>query len=61
MLPNLQVVVLFIYLVIKSFEKIFMRHLIMGYIIVYYITIIPNIFDNMVHSMEFHIVKSWSI
>ena len=60
MLPNLRVVLLFICSVIKSFEKIFIRHLAMASIIVYCTTIIMNTLDKMVHCMELRVVKSWS-
>lgn len=33
----------------------------MGYIIVYYTTIIPNTLDKMAHNMKFRVVKSWLI
>lgn len=60
-LLNLQLILFFVCLVIKSFRKIFMRCLTMASIIVYHITIIRNILNKMADCIEFRIVKSWSI
>lgn len=55
-LINLQVILLFVCTVVKSFEKVFIYLLAMVYIIVYRTTIIPNVLDKVAHSIEFLIV-----
>lgn len=56
-LPNLQIVLFFVYVVLKNFEKVFICYLTMDYIIVYYTTIIPNTLDKVVDGIEFWVVK----
>ena len=56
-MPDLQVVLFFVCFIIESFEKVFMHHFAMGYIIIYHIIIIPNVLDKMANCMEFRIVK----
>lgn len=58
MLPNLQLVFFFICLVIKNLKKIFMRHLAIGSIVIYFITIILNILNKIADCMRLKIVKS---
>ena len=57
MLLNLQVVFFFIYLIIKSFKKIFMRHLAISNITIYYTTIISNILNKVINCIELRRVK----
>ena len=52
MMLNLQLVFFFVCLVVESFKKIFIRHLVMCNIVVYYTTIIPNIANKMTDCME---------
>ena len=59
-LPNLQVVLFFVRLIVKNLKKIFMHRLAMGSIIVYYTTIILNILDKVANCMELRVVKGWS-
>lgn len=57
MLPNLHIILFFIYFIIKSFLKLFMNFFAMGYIIFYNTPIIPNILDKMDNRIEFRVVK----
>ena len=41
-LPNLQVILFFVYPIIENFENLFIWYLTMSYVIIYRITIIPN-------------------
>ena len=59
MLPNLQVVLFLIYLIMESFKNLFMRYLAMDSIVVYRTTIIPNTLDKMTNCIEFRVVKGW--
>ena len=61
MLPNLQLILFFVCSFIKSFKKVLLRRLAMSSIIVYYITIIPNILNKVVDCMEFRIVEGYLI
>ena len=56
-LPNLRVVLFFICCITESFTKIFIRYLTMSSIVVYHITIIPNILDKVANCMELRVVK----
>ena len=56
MLPDLQVVLVFIYLIIKSFEKIFMYRLAVGYIIIYHTIIISNTIDKVANYIKFRVI-----
>lgn len=56
-LPNLQVVLFFIYFVLENLKKILIHHFAIGRIIVYYTTIIPNILNQVVDNIELRIVK----
>lgn len=56
-LLNLCVVLFFISFVVKCFKKIFIGCLAMNYIVIYSITIIPNILNKVDNSMEFGIIK----
>lgn len=57
MLPNLQVVSLFIHLVVEHFKRIFIRRLTMGSIVVYYTIIILNTLNKMANCMKLMVVK----
>ncbi len=59
MVSDLQVVLFFVCFIIKNFENIFIRHLVVGYIIIYRTTIIPNTLDKEANYMEFRIVEDW--
>lgn len=52
-LLNLQIVLFCLCPIIKGFEMIFIYHLAIGYIVVYYTTIILHTVDKMAHSMKF--------
>lgn len=56
-LLNLQVILFFIYLIIKYFKKIFIYLFAMGTIIVYYTTIILNRSNKGANYIEFKIIK----
>ncbi len=60
MLPDLQVVLFFVRPIVESFEKVFMRRLAVGYVIIYCTTIIPNALDKVANRMELRIVEGWS-
>lgn len=60
MLPNLQVRLFFICLIVKSFKKVFMHRLAMGCIVVYCTTTILNTLDKVANCIELGIVKGWS-
>ena len=55
-LTDLQVIFFFIYFVIKNFEKVFICHHAVGYIIIYCNTIISNTLDKMASIIELKIV-----
>ena len=57
MLLNLKVVLLFVYLMIKFFKKVFMHCLVISSIVVYYTIIILNIFNKKTNCMQFKRVK----
>ena len=57
-LPNFQVVLLFIYPDIESFKKVFMRHLVIGGIVIYCTTIIPNTLDKVAYCIKLKVVKA---
>ena len=57
MLSNLRVVLFFVYSIVESFEKVFMRHLTMGYVIIYCTNINPNVLDKIANYIEFRVVK----
>ncbi len=59
MLPDLQVILFFVYPIVESFEKIFIHRLTVDCIIIYRTTIIPNALDKVANCMEFKVVKSW--
>ena len=52
MLPNLQLILFFTHFVIKSFKKVVIYHFAIGSIVVYCITIIPNILNKVIDYME---------
>ena len=53
-------VVFFIYLFYyKIFKKVFLYYFTMNNIIIYYITIIPNIQNKIFDFIKFKIVKNW--
>ena len=60
-LPNLQVIFLFIHTVVESFKKVFIHRFAIGSIVVYCTTIIPNIKDKVVYCIKVRVVKGWSI
>lgn len=59
MLSNLQVILFFVYFIIKNFEKIFMRRLTISYIIIYCNIIILNTLNKVVYYIEITVVKGW--
>ena len=59
-LPNLQLVFFYIYLLIERFKKIYMLCLIINNIIVYRTIIIINILNKVVDCIKFGVVKNWS-
>ncbi len=61
MLPDLQVVLFFVFPIVESFEKIFMQRLAVGCVIIYRTTIILNTLDKVANYMEFRVVEGWSI
>lgn len=60
-LPNLQVILFFVYLIVENFEIIFICYLTMGNILVYSIIIILNILNKVADCIELGIVKVWSL
>ena len=60
-LPNLQLILFFIYFVIKSFKKVFICCLAIGSIIVYHTIIISNILNKVADCIELKVVEAWSI
>lgn len=58
MLSNLQVAFFFVYSIIKNFKKVFMHHLTISNIMIYYTTIIQNTLNQMADCMNLKIVKS---
>ena len=61
MLSNLQGVFLFVCPIVERFKKVFMRHLAMGSIVIYCITIIPNTLNKVVNCIKLRVVEGWSI
>ncbi len=59
MLPDLQVVLFFVCPIIKSFKNVFMRCLVISYVIIYRTTIIPNIQDKVANYIESKVVEGW--
>ena len=59
MLPDLQVVLFFVCPIVQSFEKLFMRRLAVGYIIIYHTIIIPNILNKVANCMKLRVVEGW--
>ena len=57
MLPDLQVILFFVCLVVKSFKKVLMRCLAISSIVVYCTIIIPNILNKVVDYMELKVIK----
>ena len=60
-LPDLQIILFFVFFIIENFEKVFIYHLAMSYVIIYHITIILNILDKVANCIEFRIVEGWLI
>ena len=58
MLLNMQVILLFIYFIVKNFKKVFIYYFIVDYIIIYRTIIISNILDQIASCMELKIAKS---
>ena len=58
-LSNLQLLFFFVCLIVKRFEKVFIRYLAISYIVVYYTTIILNAVNKVANYMEFQIFKGW--
>ena len=56
-LSELQFVFFFVCFVIKCFEEVFIYHLTISYIIIYYITIISNILSKMTNYIKFKVVE----
>ena len=61
MLLDLQVVLFFVYPIIKSFKKVFMHCFIINCVIIYHTTIIPNVLNNVANCIEVKVVKVWLI
>ncbi len=59
MLPDLQVGLFYVCPIVESFDKLFMRRLTVGCVIIYRITIIPNVLDKVVNCIECRVVQSW--
>ena len=57
MLRNLRFVLFFVCSVMKSFKKVLMCRLVIGGIVNYHTTIIPNTLNKMADCMKFRIVK----
>ena len=60
MLLYLRLVFYLISLFMKDLKKVFMGCFTMCYIMIYYTSVVLNIFDKMYYSMEFWIIESWS-
>ena len=60
-LPNLKIVLFFVCFVVENLKKVFMHRLVIGSIVVYYTTIIPNILGKVANCIELRVVKGWSI
>ena len=58
-LLNLQVILFFIYLIVKRFKKVFMRRLIMSSIVDYRTIIISNILNKFANYKKLRVVKGW--
>lgn len=56
-LENLQLVFFLIVLFIKDLKKVFMSYFTICYIIVYYVSVVLNLFIQVCYSMEFWIIK----
>ena len=61
MLSNLQVVLPFVYLIVKCFKKVFMYCFTIKSIVIYHTTIIPNTLNKVANCVELKVVKDWSI
>ena len=57
MLSNLQVILLFVYLIMENLKKVFLCHLAMGNIIVSCIIIIFNTWNKITNYMEIIVIK----
>ena len=57
MLPDLQIVFLFICPIIESFEKLLIYCLAVGCVIIYRTAIIPNVLNKVTKYMEFRVVE----
>lgn len=60
MLPNLLLVLIFVYLIAESFKKVLIYCLAISNIVVYHITIISNILNKMVNYMKLRVIKDLS-
>ena len=60
MLPHLQVVLFFVCFIVETFERIFMRRLAMGCVIINCTTIILNAMDKVANIIKFRVVEGWS-
>ena len=58
-LPILQLVLFFVYLIVESFEKVLMRRLAISSIVAYRTTIIPNTLNKLADCMKLRVVKGW--
>ena len=61
MLPDLQVILFFDCPIVENFEKVFMRCLTLGYVIIYCTTVILNALDKVANYIEFRVVEGWLI
>ena len=60
MRPNLQFVLIFVHPVVETFQKVLIRPLVMGNIVVYHTTIILNALNKVADCIELRVVKGWS-
>ncbi len=58
-LPSLRLVLFFVCFVVEKVKKVFMRHLAISSIVVYYTTIISNTLNKVADEIDCRIVKSW--
>ena len=60
-LPNLQLILFFVCLIVESYKKILIRHFAIDSIVIYRITIISNIQNKVVNCIEFRVIEDWLI
>ena len=57
MLPNLQVVLFFVFPIVESFEKVFMCRFTIDCVIIYYTTIILNTLNKVANYIKCRVVE----